>query len=137
MYYTTKQVSQKTGISTNALCRYAQKIGVMRGKRYRRFLWKLDDILKAKSMYRRPDQVRLLGQSDLLDTLQAVAECGSYAEAGRQMYLHHAAVLYRIKRLTKQHGRPLVEAKGKFGVELTDDGRRLLTEERPMWEESR
>jgi molybdate transport repressor ModE-like protein len=65
---------------------------------------------------------------DLITTLQAAAEHGTYKATGEAMHLHNRSVKYRIKQLEKITGKKLIESiTGRNGgIQLTEAGKQLL-----------
>ena len=67
-----------------------------------------------------------LYDSELLRTLVAVADAGSFARAGERLHLTQSTISQQMKRLEEQAGQPLFAAAGRNRV-LTDSGELLLT----------
>lgn len=66
---------------------------------------------------------------DLLRTLVAVADTGSFTRAGREILRTQSAVSLQMKKLETAIGRPLFRPDGRK-VALTDDGRALVSHAR-------
>ena len=62
---------------------------------------------------------------DLLQTFVAIADTGSFTDAGRRVHRTQSAVSMQIKRLEEMLGRPLFQRDGRT-VSLTHDGETLL-----------
>ncbi|MGI9353858.1 MAG: LysR family transcriptional regulator [Rhizobiaceae bacterium] len=62
-----------------------------------------------------------------LKAFSALAEAGTYTQAGEMLNVTHAAVMQQIKALEAFFGVPLVTRSGR-GVALTDEGRMLAGE---------
>ncbi|HWL87257.1 MAG TPA: LysR substrate-binding domain-containing protein [Polyangiaceae bacterium] len=63
--------------------------------------------------------------SELLRTLVAVADAGSFAKAGARLHLTQSTISQQMKRLEEQAGLPLFAARGRSRV-LTEAGNLLL-----------
>lgn len=66
-------------------------------------------------------------------TLQAIADCGSYAQAAEALSRSQSAVSYAVARLQSQLGVRILEQDGRR-MRLTPLGRMLLDESRPLLE---
>lgn len=64
-------------------------------------------------------------EPDLLRTFVAIADTGSFTDAGRRVHRTQSAVSMQIKRLEEMVGRPLFLRDGR-AVSLTHDGETLL-----------
>ncbi|MFC1748652.1 LysR family transcriptional regulator, partial [Pseudomonadota bacterium] len=61
--------------------------------------------------------------------LQAVVECGGYAQAAKQLHRSQSSVSYSVARLQEQLGVPLLEIHGRK-AQLTPAGEALLNRSR-------
>ena len=69
----------------------------------------------------------------LLRALVTIVECGSFTRAGKRLCLTQSAVSLQVKRLEQRLGKVLFE-RSRRNVQLTEDGRRLLTYARRLLE---
>ncbi|MDU8928920.1 LysR family transcriptional regulator [Alisedimentitalea sp. MJ-SS2] len=69
---------------------------------------------------------KVLPSLNALRAFAALADCGSYSEAGRALNVTHAAVMQQVKALEKRFGLALVLRSGR-GIALTPDGAALAT----------
>lgn len=77
-----------------------------------------------------------IGLADL-ETLLAVAECGSFSAAARLLSLSQPAVTGRVRRLEQRLGHVLLRRGNGAAVAPTEAGRRLLSRAAPIVEELR
>jgi len=64
-------------------------------------------------------------------TLQAVVDCGGYAQAAEQLYRSQSSVSYAVKRLQEQLGIQLMHIEGRKAV-LSEAGKVLLQRSRQL-----
>jgi DNA-binding transcriptional LysR family regulator len=73
---------------------------------------------------------RQLTETDLRNTLQAVADAGSMTRAARRMFMTPEAIFYRIRLLEKRTGIKMLEQGARRRAKLTPDGQNWLREQK-------
>lgn len=68
-------------------------------------------------------------------TLQAVVDCGGYAQAAEYLHRSQSSVSYAVSRLQRQLGVPLLRMQGRK-ARLTEAGERLLHQSRQLLQDA-